>query len=113
MHIVDVDVADADDVIVDDVEGGLQGMDTHTPPYAVDLDDVGNYAHADIDGVGNAEINVDVDDVGNFDDVDGGLQGMNTHTAICCRICMAKGGRESKMPGYGRLLISPFPIAGD
>ena len=30
MHIVDVDVADADDVIVDDVEGGLQGMDTHT-----------------------------------------------------------------------------------
>ena len=26
---------------------------------------------------------------------------------------MAKGGRESKMPGYGRLLISPFPIAGD
>ena len=29
------------------------------------------------------------------------------------RICMAKGGRESKMPGYARLLISPFPIAGD
>ena len=24
-----------------------------------------------------------------------------------------KGGRESKMPGYGRLLISPFPMAGD
>ena len=85
MHIVDVDVADADDVIVDDVEGGLQGMDTHTPPYAVDLDDVGNYAHADIDGVGNAEINVDVDDVGDVDDayVDGGLQGTDAHTAIC------------------------------
>ena len=28
------------------------------------------------------------------------------------RICMAKGGSESKIPGYGRLLISPFPIAG-
>ena len=38
------------------------------------------YAHVDIDGVGNAEINVDVDDVG---DVDGGLQGTDTHTAIC------------------------------
>ena len=25
---------------------------------------------------------------------------------------MAKGGRESKMPGYGQLLIIPFPIAG-
>ena len=24
-----------------------------------------------------------------------------------------RGGRESKMPGYGQLLISPFPIAGD
>ena len=24
-----------------------------------------------------------------------------------------KGGRESKMPSYGRLLISPFPTAGD
>ena len=24
-----------------------------------------------------------------------------------------KGGRESKMAGYGRPLISPFPIAGD
>ena len=26
---------------------------------------------------------------------------------------MSKGGRDSKMPVYGRLLISPFPIAGD
>ena len=38
------------------------------------------YAHVHIEGVGNAEINVDVDDVG---DVDGGLQGTDTHTAIC------------------------------
>ena len=30
MHTVDVDVADAGDVIVYDVEGGLQGTDTHT-----------------------------------------------------------------------------------
>ena len=29
------------------------------------------------------------------------------------RICMAKGGRESKMPGYGQISISPFPKAGD
>jgi len=29
------------------------------------------------------------------------------------RICMAKWCRESKMPDYGRLLISPFPIAGN
>ena len=29
------------------------------------------------------------------------------------RICMAKGDRESKMPGYWRLLISPFPMAMD
>ena len=29
------------------------------------------------------------------------------------RICMAKGDGESKMPGCGRLSISPFPIAGD
>ena len=29
------------------------------------------------------------------------------------RICMEKGDRELKMPGYGRVLISPFPLAGD
>ena len=58
---------------------------THTRSYAVDINDVGNDAHVDIDGVGNAEINVDVDDVGDVDDayVDGGLQGTDTHTAIC------------------------------
>ena len=25
-------------------------------------------------------------------------------------MAMAKGGKESKVPGYGRLLVSPFPI---
>ena len=59
-----------DSVNVDDVEGRLQVMDT---------------PDVDVDGVGNAEINVDVDDVGDVDDayVDGGLQGTDTHTAIC------------------------------
>ena len=58
---------------------------THTRPYAVDFDYVGKDAGVDVDGVGNAEINVDVDDVGDADDayVDGGLQGTDTHTAIC------------------------------
>ena len=51
----------------------------------VDFDYVGKDAGVDVDGVGNAEINVDVDDVGDADDayVDGGLQGTDTHTAIC------------------------------
>ena len=58
---------------------------THTRPYAVDFDYVGKDAGVDVDGVGNAEINVDVDDVGDADDayVDGGFQGTDTHTAIC------------------------------
>ena len=67
------------------------------------------YAHVDIDGVGNAKINLEVDDVDGYVDVglqgtdmhtvdvdvadagdvivydvEGGLQGTDTHTAICC-----------------------------
>ena len=47
---------------------------THTRPYAVDFDYVGKDAGVDVDGVGNAEINLEVDDVDGYVDV--GLQGM-------------------------------------
>ena len=39
------------------------------------------------------------------------LSGLTFHISILMsrgfRICMAKGGKESKMPGYGQLSISP------